>query len=149
MSSAKKKWPMGPLQRAIDTACIVEQVPTIHSLASSRGYNTRDAEKAAETYRTGVREGLVTLRTVDQFCIDLLGVHPIEVYGDDYFNPEYDCLSVGKPCRSCGGPKEEGRLHLCEACSTRDCACGCGQPTRQDRKYVAGHNPYGRKSKAA
>lgn len=146
MSSARKKWPVGPLQSAIDRACITHHANTIQSLALQRGFDNREAEKIAETYRTGIREGFVTLRTVDSFSIDILGVHPIEVYGMDYFNPEYDTLSLGKPCEQCGGPKEEGRLHLCRSCARPRCACGCGEPALNRNKYAKGHNVHGRKA---
>lgn len=111
MSSASKKWPIGPLQAAVEALPRgIEAIGKAHGLTKSKAY------KYSDLYRIGVREGFITLRTMDGICVDILRKHPIEVYGKAYFDPKYDAGHVGKPCITCGGPKEPGAAHRCAAC---------------------------------
>lgn len=149
MSSSKKQWPIEPLQRAVEAALEHHKLPGIASLFIKRGFDKVHAENQANAYRDGLVERKITLRFMDTVCIEALGVHPIEVYGLDYFDPKYDLSRVTKPCRGCQGPKGPSDLHYCGACKEerekpRPCKCGCGQelPKGSKRQFITqSHSP--------
>lgn len=137
------KWPLEPVLAAL------EQFPEgIQSLAMKRGASQERAAQIANAFlRAEKRVGSLTLRMADVMCIDVLGVHPYQIYGELWFSPEMD-EPVGevyrkdlKPCWDCGGPKEHGldQKHFCAACHEKRwaCACGCGErKSSEGAKYA-------------
>lgn len=125
MSSPKKVWPIGPITNALTHF----GGKTVHDLAIANGADFHKADRLQDLYRTGERDGFLTLKAMDSICIDGLGMHPIEVYGAaEYFNPTYDTSRTLKPCRKCGGPKSFGDTSYCSSCveEAKFCKDGCG-----------------------
>lgn len=113
MSSAKLKWPVAPIVEAVERTGM-----GVRALAIERGLPMNKALNYADSVATSLREddGLVTLQTMDGLCVEVLGVHPIQVYGMAYFDHDLDGVKPLKPCRGCGGPKGPGDAHYCGSC---------------------------------
>lgn len=135
MSGARKKWPIGPLEAAVQSTG-----KCVHRLALENGLSVSRAVSFADMFERGRAEGSLTLYAMDSLCIEVLRKHPMEVYGDEYLNPKYDSPILKKPCIRCGGEKGPGSDQWkCGSCveAAKWCACGCGQPTASTKARYA------------
>lgn len=149
MSNVKKLWPIEPLERVVSRSG-----KPLGELARANGNSDERADKLADYYREGQKDGFLTLRAMDSLCVEALGVHPMQVYGLDYFDPKYDGIQrKSKPCKMCGAPKGAGSHTYCDECLEREsvCSCGCGREKQFRRRFAPGcpNQKLGRRAKAS
>lgn len=149
MSNVKKLWSIEPLERVV-----TRSGKPLGEIARANGVDEVRADRLSELYRVGMQERFLTLRAMDSICIEALGVHPMQVYGMDYFDPKYDGINrPSKPCKMCGTPKQAGDHTYCASCLEKEsvCSCGCGREKHFRRKFAPGcpNQPTGRRAKAS
>lgn len=138
MPGSKRRWPLEPIEQYVERLNT-----TVFTLATGNGLGEDRAKRIERVIREAkANGGLLTTTGMDSVCIDGLGKHPSEIYGELYFSSEMDPPRLGrKPCERCGGEKSSGNKHLCTACQLKDesrtCACGCGEPVATSRSLYA------------
>lgn len=125
MGSSPRIWPIEPFERLVEL-----RGKPVGVIARDNGVDDYRADRLADFYRQGVKDRLLTLTAMDALAIEAFGLHPLNIYGLDYFSDKYDTGRVLKPCKDCGGPKTFGDGMRCSECmeKRRWCACGCGEP---------------------
>lgn len=73
------RWRPEPLDEAL------QRVGGIRAAAKANGIPRKDRDRIASNFESARDRGAVTLQLVDQICVDILNIHPCEIYGEAWW----------------------------------------------------------------